>query len=412
MALLAFGILFVYLFFRFTGADSIVLRWWCIAWALPAMVSIPIDVATFDGFTGGFSFILLATSFLGLGSLLARAASPVVSNQSVTLDPERGMRRLLWLSILLSWVSVQLLMLDLGTSFKVFFSIEELISNAVAASVARYHEDFNPAFRTRIMLCFLYLSGFLAGWLVAQSDRRVRFLEALLAFLPAVAWMVLLTTKASVLFWLVFALAGFLSFATKGALKRSLGLIIALPVLLGGLLALLFWTQLSRYGGDMAEAKYVYSNFLVSAVGHVFAFREWFDREFVWLPTTFGTASFAGVAEVLGGAVRKAGLYGYADIYVGDASTNVYSALRPLVEDVGVVFALIFFLLIGLIGTTLERRGTLISRALLASILAWVLWSPITSVFNYNSIIFACVLLVLIAVGFALQGGKRTHTHP
>ena len=407
MALLAFGIGFIYFFFRLIGGDSIIFRWWCVAWCLPALISVPIDVATVDGFNNGFIFILLATTLLGAGSLIGVAGVSKANHVRTAPAPESGIRACLWVSVGLSWVSVQLLMLDLGTSFKVFFSIEELISNAVAASVARYHEDFNPAFRTRVMLCFLYLSGFLAGWLLAQSRNAWRFFEALVAFLPALAWMVLLTTKASVLFWLVFAAAGFLSFASDGVIKRSIGLLIAMPIMLALLGGLLFWTQLSRYGGDMAEAKYVYSNFLVSAVGHVFAFREWFEREASWLPAAFGTASFAGVAEVMGGAVRKAGLYGYADIYVGDASTNVYSALRPLIEDIGILLALVVFGLLGFVGAKFEQRATLVSRALLASLLAWVLWSPITSVYNYNSIIFACILLVAIAMMFAGRIGDR-----
>lgn len=409
MLLLGLGVALIYFFIRLIGGDSLLFRWWCVAWSLPAVISAPLDMPAFEGLSGAFVFILIATLLLGVGSLIASLSSSTHVVTAVDSGLENGIRACLWMSVLISMVSVQLLLIDLGASFRIFLSVEDLISNAVAASVARYHEDFNPAFRTRVLLCFLYLSGFLAGWLLACSKSAWRFAEALIAFLPALAWMVLLTTKASILFWLIFAASGFLSFASQETIKRSMGLFIAMPLIIGALAALLFWTQLSRYGGDMVDAKYVYANVSVYALGHMFAFREWFDQNLIWLPERFGAGSFAGIAELFGGDVRQAGLYAHADTYIGDTSTNVYSSLRPLIEDVGIFMALIVFLWLGFMGSKLERTSTLINRAILACMLAWVLWSPITSVYNYNSIILSCLLLIFISVFVTYSTTKRVH---
>jgi oligosaccharide repeat unit polymerase len=215
-----------------------------------------------------------------------------------------------------------------------------------------------------------------------------------------------LTTKANVLFWLIFATAAYLSFSERKSSSASavtkyfwLGC-IALAVI-----GLLFGVQLSRGGAEsFDELGGAAESLAVAALGHVFALRHWFDAAANWIPLTFGSRTFAGVFEVLGFVPRELGLYGEQNVDVGDSYTNVYSALRGLIEDAGLPMSFALFAAIGWSGARFERRAGVFARACLAVQLAWLIASPIASIFGYNSLLLACIM-------FAATGMALTTTH-
>ena len=163
--------------------------------------------------------------------------------------------------------------------------------------------------------------------------------------------------------------------------------------------------QVARYGGDLGVSTTDATDALVvSAFGHVFAFRDWFDRAGSWFPGFWGGRSFAGAVEVLGRTSREMGQYLGEDLQVGASSTNVYSAIRNLTEDFGVLASLVLFVFLGFLARRLEAGARVqpTAAAVLAVVASWVMWSPITSLFNYNSLIFSAVVFV----GLAAWPGK------
>jgi oligosaccharide repeat unit polymerase len=402
-------------FFRLVGADSIVLRGWCAAWALSTLFSIPLEWRSWFDLSPASAYLFIVTVLMGLGGAVAQSARPpeAAHNYSASARsrlPGPGTSTHIGLIVLctaLGVLSVGMLLDDLGYSYRIFLSLEELVEAAAAASLARYSDDFDPAPLTRFVSSFLFIGAFLSGWYSRRATGpHVRWLT-LAAFLPASAWTVVLTTKANVLLWLVFYFAASWSFgqvAVSGGdrgrwaiFRRSVLVASVFVVLIAGL----FLVQVSRYGGDIAAVSDdAVSALAVSAVGHVFAFREWFEASSSPWPLTWGSKSFSGAFDVLGIARREMGIYGAENIVVGESFTNVYSAVRNLIDDFGTVVTCCLFAVVGFVGTWAQHgaRTSSAHGALLSIVLSWVLWSPITSLFNYNSIIFSGLALFAISL--------------
>ena len=114
--------------------------------------------------------------------------------------------------------------------------------------------------------------------------------------------------------------------------------------------------------------------------------------------------------EVLGLGQRELGLYGDDSVYVGGSFTNVYSALRAVIEDLGAPLSVAAFALLGVLGALAENSHRPVARAALSVMLAWLLWSPITSIFAYNSLLLACLLFVAVAAAGQVPS-RRTIWH-
>lgn len=405
MIALTLGILGLYALLRLLRCDTLLVRFWCLIWGVSAAGAIPLETLPWWQVSWSALLIFGLTLCLGIGAKFGGGRPRRLPRGSPNGTPwNRQLSPSLHLKIGLlclppAYLSVHLLLRDLGQGYEVFSSVDGLVTAAAAASIARYHDDFDASAVTRALNTFVFLSAFVSGWYVSRNDAPRRWGLLAVSLLPALAWTVLLTTKANLLFWLIYALAGFLAFGDSRSRTPSSGWKPVLWVSAGVLLAaLMFGVQLSRWGADsLDDVARVAETLAVAALGHVFALRQWIDESMNWLPQTMGTRSFAGVLELVGVAPRVQGLYGEQNIDVGESFTNIYSALRGVIEDVGLPLSCALFFALGWSGTLFEHRTSALSRALLAMQLAWILWSPIASVFNYNSLLFASALFALIA---------------
>jgi hypothetical protein len=415
MILLAIGLAALYAILRFIQCDTVLVRAWCFIWGASAVGAIALETRPWWEISFSAVFILAMTLSLGLGAALGKGRSKsglAIGNGGSPWNVELsvGSHRKICLAFLLpAYLSVHLLMNDLGQGYEVFSSFESVAAAAAAASLARYNDGFDASAITRALTSFVFLSGLVTGWYASRDGAPARWFFVLASFLPAIGWTVLLTTKANVLFWLAFTIAAFLAFRTKEARSQSTGWKLLLWAFAGvGLMGLLFAVQLSRWGvNSFEDVQRVAETFAVAALGHLFALREWFDASANWLPMTYGSRDFAGLFELLGQGQRELGIYGEQNVDVGESYTNVYSALRNLVEDIGLPLSCAAFLLVGWSSAGFERKKTAAARACLSMQLAWILWYPITSIFNYNSLIFACIFFILIALALRRPHLKR-----
>lgn len=424
MILLALGILLVYCAARFNGSDTLVLRLWCAVWGISAFACAPIDTRGYADISTAFLYLLVLTATLAAGAGVGMLHRPrwqrtfpaTASDPWVYVCSKR--RHLLTLVglVCLGFLSVQLLLNDLGKGLDSLKSLEEITLVAAAASIERYQNDFEPQPLTRVLATFMFLSASFAGWYWRRDASRWRILLAIAAFVPALLWTILLTTKATVLFWLIFYFATYLAFGDgdqtnrtrSAANSRNIRTRLVWIVGFAALVAFMFLVQLSRYGGDLeTQGEDVVKALTVASVGHVYAFRDWFERDASLIPLTFGSRTFAGVFELLGLGIREIGIYGDNNVYFADSSTNVYSALRGVTEDLGIPLAVVATFLAGFVSGRI-RAGSpnaAKNRAWLSVLLAWTIWSPIASIFSYNSLVLTCILLVL----FSLQKASPTH---
>jgi oligosaccharide repeat unit polymerase len=397
---LALFILITYLLMRVIECDTPVIRVWCFVWGVSAAGGAAIEPSTMFELFWAYLFILCLTLSLVAGVTIAGGSGkqPKLSEGRKILWeqrlPERLHSRILYAILIPGYVSVFLLVNELGLDVSSISNIESIVASIAAISYSRYTEDYNPEALTRFMLVFVYLSGAIVGWYSLRNNVKKITLKIVLSVIPALLWVIILTTKAALLFWLVFYISARMSFMERGAADK---LSVTKYVFIGLFLSVFFFiVQLARYGGDFqTEGLHVINVLMVAGIGHIFAFREWFESYAVFGPSNFGHHTFAGIFELLGEVIRGQGL-GYGNVSVAGFTTNVYSALRNIVEDFGVVVSVSMFSTLGVAATILMKHQSLTSRSTHFAIVAWLIFSPFTSIYNYNSLIFAAILLVVI----------------
>lgn len=118
----------------------------------------------------------------------------------------------------------------------------------------------------------------------------------------------------------------------------------------------------------------------------------------------YGTMTFMGIANAIGLAERKIGLY-RDFVYFGRLDktmrSNVYTLFRLLIDDFGMIGALVFMFILGFVSIKAvlfikQRKWLFISQTFLVAVYCLIMWSFATSIWAYTSIICAYGLTFLI----------------
>ena len=133
-----------------------------------------------------------------------------------------------------------------------------------------------------------------------------------------------------------------------------------------------------------------------STLGYLAVFSHWADsREGPGtLQFELGAYTFGGVFEVSGIHPRQVGVYSESVSLQGDDS-NIYTAFRGFIDDFSLPGAAIFCFAAGLLAgcayrNSLQGRETWTLG--LAGFYAFLLWSPLGSLFVYNGPILALLV--------------------
>ena len=143
-------------------------------------------------------------------------------------------------------------------------------------------------------------------------------------------------------------------------------------------------------------------NARITYFGHLTAFSTWING-YQYKSLAFGANTFSGPLDLFGVIDRKIGFY-EENIYLsGHGYTNIFTFFRGLVEDFSIPGTLLAGFVIGLLARLVYNRccyGQCLWLLPLTLFYAFILYSPIISIFNYNSAIMAWVItsipLVLI----------------
>lgn len=274
---------------------------------------------------------------------------------------------------------------------------------AMYASMARYEGQFSIPPSVRLLTAVTYFAATLAAFLTASTPAEQRRWKLGFVWLaPLVAAMLVHTAKANVLYGLVMWGAGWtagLAYASHvqrvarpGAWVRPA---IAVLVLAG---LFVFSQGLRMNRTSIGDLPFLLDHLRLYVVGHMPVFGHWVVND---MPRTagesMGAATFAGIAELLGLAHRQAGIY---EGNTGFTDSNIYTAWRPLVEDFGIVGGAAFLAVLAYVaglGWQLLRSGRLGGGALVIAYVAYMTWSPITSIFVYSMLLAVVVIFALWA---------------
>ena len=265
-------------------------------------------------------------------------------------------------------------------------------------------------------LTISYSASFVAGKVLASSpDNRQKLIVAAL-IIPIVFFTVVYTARAVLVFMLVIIAGSYFAHKPlfvrgKPVLLNKLNLVVGLSIITS-LLVVFIISQASRM--DMGFTRNNQLEFLANHLkvwfsGNVSGFCSWLNMSY---DTVYngGFISLAGLSEWFGVLHRKLGIYDLAvDVDKKMEFSNIYTFFRYIIDDLGIFGSLLFFLLLGFTSHKFFNQsinGKMASAALLSGIFALLLFSFITSIFAYNSILFAWIGFVFWSYFNEL---KQTH---
>tara|TARA_B100000579_G_scaffold390927_1_gene365772 strand:- start:4802 stop:5959 length:1158 start_codon:yes stop_codon:yes gene_type:complete len=300
--------------------------------------------------------------------------------------------------IILSLIGL-ILLFSFGLSrFNLSNSLIDLLLLPNQFSMDRYTDVVVMPISIRLMMYFLFPASLIAGVVFRFVDKKW---EKTVLFLPiflSIGYAFILTTRSTIILSLVLWFSGF--FASK-ILKhdekvnffkiQTLLLILFFGASFIGIFILTAW--LREAGGEFIFSAMV-ENIRAYFFGYLSSFTQW-AQNYNFENLSMGLITFAGPADLIGLTDRGLGFYDEISI-LGESHTNIFTALRGIIHDYSILGGFIFFLLFGLL-STLAYRKCIQNKILwiipLSIFYAFTIYSPLISIFNYNSIIAAWVIL-------------------
>jgi oligosaccharide repeat unit polymerase len=333
-------------------------------------------------------------AFLGEDPLLSRSR-PISVNES---DLDSLGRRMLRLSLVLSlvvfigganYVTMALKRFDLSFSLEGFFSLGSIFYGILVEGEAE-------PWWFRVIRMWIFPAALLAGFAACIVRSRG---QKLLTLIPFVVTLFLGTAIASRYATAVAGMcwaSGYLSmkvYLTRGRFQIG-------PKFVAILLAIAC-AAVVMYAGLYAVRGHEFQDVSDSSVmlgsdlfGYLFVFDDWVrtgdSHEF-----TFGRYTMAGAIDLLGIKQREVALaYEHVTLQSGGES-NIYTAFRGLVQDFSLPGAFLLCFVAGVFAGNSYTKlcmGDSSRIGVLSGYYAFLLWSPIVSIFNYNGVILALLI--------------------
>ncbi len=302
--------------------------------------------------------------------------------------------------ILLSLIGLVLLFYFGLSRFNLSNSLIDLLLLPNQFSMDRYTDVVVMPTSIRILMYFLFPASLIAGIVLRFIDNRWKKAVLFLPILLSIGYAFLLTTRSTIILSLVLWFSGF--FAAK-ILKQeektnlfniqSILLTIFFSASFIGIFVLTAW--LREAGGEFIISAMV-ENIRAYFFGYLSSFTQW-AQNYRHSYLTMGLITFAGPADLMGLTVRGLGFYNEISI-LGESHTNIFTALRGIIHDYSILGGFIFFLLFGFLSTLAYMKciqNQILWIIPLSIFYAFTIYSPLISIFNYNSIIASWVILAI-----------------
>jgi oligosaccharide repeat unit polymerase len=367
-----------------------------------------------NGYPQASTFIVFATVVAALGAPLSVNARDTVPHRLVASP---------WLArfsiagfftgLLAALINVE----SNGRSFAAALSADSLISSSQAMTAARYNGSLVSSPLATVLLAITYGAAMAAPF-AATSKSRLK--NALILAAPSAggaAYALLTTARAGLLIAASLSLASWIVVkAVREGGRPKISMRSIAPLLVSGAAVAAFFliTAANRYGGvsyvdgeTLARTVGIYAGASTPALG------AWLGG--VVIPE-LGVNTFSGVSSFF---VRP-GTLGVAEfVDLGaHASSNVFTAFRPLVEDFTQPGALAFVAIVSILASYGYRRavvgGHMLASVLVAAWVSFVLFSQSASLFTFTNVVVGMVLagfLICRLARFEPVAGKVPSLH-
>ena len=349
----------------------------------------------------GLWIITLFVYGLGIGSFIGNNFSNNQVITKVSILNKKTFKPLFLIvegMIILSLIGLVLLFYFGLSRFNLSNSLIDLLLLPNQFSMDRYTDVVVMPISIRLMMYFLFPASLTAGVVFRFVDKKWKKAVLFSPIFLSIGYAFILTTRSTIILSLVLWFSGF--FAAK-ILKQeekvnflniqSLLLTIFFGATFIGIFILTAW--LREAGGEFIFSVML-ENIRAYFFGYLSSFTQWVQN-YNYDNLSMGLITFAGPADLMGLTNRELGFYDEISI-LGKSHTNIFTALRGIIHDYSIFGGFIFFLLFGLL-STLAYKKCIQNKILwiipLSIFYAFTIYSPLISIFNYNSIIAAWVIL-------------------
>ncbi len=268
------------------------------------------------------------------------------------------------------------------------------IPNLIA--IDRYSDNVNYPTLIKYSLYFIYPANLLGGILYGKGQQS-KILNFFL-FIPlfeAILLGIIEGARTSILLGLVLFISAWLStfiirdFSNKPK-RPYLKIIFILSVILISFTFFFILIQWLRQGMDTIIVDLLIDRIRAYFFGYLAAFSQWISSDHS-IDIFGGLITFAGPFNFVGIMERPLGFY--ESISIGEGvSTNIFTAFRGLTIDFTIPGSIILAFLIGFVFQFFFQKNSqirLLNTLPLSIFYAFTLYSPLISIFHYNSILFS-----------------------
>ena len=300
--------------------------------------------------------------------------------------------------IILSLTGLILLFYFGLSRFNLSNSLIDLLLLPNQFSMDRYTDIVVIPVSIRILMYLLFPASLIAGIVLRFLENRWKKILLFSPILLSIGYAFLLTTRSTLILSLVLWFSGF--FAAKILNHdektnffniKSLLITIIFGTSFIGIFILTAW--LREAGGEFIFSAMV-ENIRAYFFGYLSSFTQWAEI-YNYDNLSMGLITFAGPADLMGINERGLGFYNEISI-LGNSHTNIFTALRGIIHDYSIFGGFIFFLLFGFLSTLAYMKciqNHILWMIPLSIFYAFTIYSPLISIFNYNSIIASWVIL-------------------
>lgn len=313
-----------------------------------------------------------------------------------------GLSFVILFCISLGLISILIEITASGYELSDFLTLKSIAKMGHEFSIMRYFKEYKAPFLSRLFLTFIYAAPIFGGIFFSYSSLFHHRLLSIISLLPAILLSLVHTTRASVLMAIILWCASYLSwclFSQKRTIRiftlRNIfrGFVIGFLVISFCMLLVILRTGEIGLNNLKAVVQQSHSDFFSALT----VFSQWFENSW-YRPSQFSLGSFtvAGLFDLFGIKKREIGIYlEQVEISPGLYS-NIYTIFRGLIEDFTIVGSPIVLFLWGVIsGFAYYRvqKANVLYLPVLIIFYSVTMWSFVTSLFNYNSIIASFVIL-------------------
>ncbi|MBT3676376.1 MAG: oligosaccharide repeat unit polymerase [Candidatus Marinimicrobia bacterium] len=297
---------------------------------------------------------------------------------------------------LISLIGLVLLFRHASATYNFGYYANSWMSIPNLIAIDRYSGYINYPFIIKYSLYCIYPANLIGGLLLGLTSisNRNKILTTIPLFL-ALFLGIIEGARTSILLGLVLFFSSWMSAfmvirQAKTKENSYLKFILGSGFLIVSFTGFFILIQWLRQGMDTIIVDLLLDRIRAYFFGYLSAFTQW-AGQIDQLEITAGLTTFAGPFNLAGIIERPLGFYGPVNISNG-ISTNIFTAFRGLINDFSIAGSICIAFVLGFILQLIFQNRfhqTLIKTIPISMFYAFTLYSPLISIFHYNSIFFS-----------------------